>query len=34
MLPLRVRLTARVRLYVDLTVLTQLASALLAARTP
>lgn len=34
MLPLRVRRLARVRLHVDLTVLTKLASALLTARTP
>jgi len=34
MLPLRVRRMARVRLHVDLTVLTQLASALLTTRTP
>jgi len=34
MLPLRVRRIYRVRLYVDLTILAQLASALLATRTP
>ena len=34
MLPLRVRRLARVRLHVDLTILVQLASALLTTRTP
>jgi len=34
MLPLRVRRIFRVRLHVDLTILSQLASALLTARTP